>query len=105
MIKTISKVGNSQGVIFDAALMELANRQTGDELNVQVHAEGTITLAPVARGGGARHQIDVEGLRADDEEAGMSATPENCFHPGVDIVREIHAQAIARFGGSDGVRQ
>jgi len=24
MIKTISKVGNSQGVIFDAALMELA---------------------------------------------------------------------------------
>jgi len=35
----------------------------------------------------------------------MSATPENCFHLSVEIVREIHAQAIARFGGSDGVRE
>lgn len=34
----------------------------------------------------------------------MSATPSNCFHLTVEIVREIHAQAIARFGGSDGVR-
>jgi len=25
MIKTISKIGNSQGLILDAALMELAN--------------------------------------------------------------------------------
>lgn len=35
----------------------------------------------------------------------MSVTPENCFHLTVDIVREIHAAAIARFGGSDGVRE
>jgi death-on-curing protein len=34
----------------------------------------------------------------------MSATPENCFHLTVEIVREIHAEAIAKFGGSDGVR-
>lgn len=34
----------------------------------------------------------------------MSASPENCFHFTVGIVREIHAEAIARFGGSDGVR-
>ncbi len=34
----------------------------------------------------------------------MSATPENCFHLSVEIVREIHAEAIARFGGSEGVR-
>jgi death-on-curing protein len=34
----------------------------------------------------------------------MSATPENCFHLTVDIVREIHAGAIESFGGSDGVR-
>jgi death-on-curing protein len=34
----------------------------------------------------------------------MSATPENCYHLTADIVREIHAEAIARFGGSDGVR-
>jgi death-on-curing protein len=34
----------------------------------------------------------------------MSVTPANCFHLTVAIVREIHAEAIARFGGSDGVR-
>jgi death on curing protein len=35
----------------------------------------------------------------------MSVTPENCFHLTVEIVREIHAGAIASFGGSDGVRE
>jgi death on curing protein len=34
----------------------------------------------------------------------MNATPENCFHLTVEIVREIHAEAIRKFGGSDGVR-
>jgi death on curing protein len=34
----------------------------------------------------------------------MSASPENCFHLTVEIVREIHAEAIAQFGGSTGVR-
>jgi len=34
----------------------------------------------------------------------MSAVPEDCFHLTVEIVREIHAEAIARFGGADGVR-
>jgi death-on-curing protein len=29
---------------------------------------------------------------------------DHCFHLTVDIVREIHAEAIERFGGSDGVR-
>jgi antitoxin component of MazEF toxin-antitoxin module len=38
MIKKITKVGNSQGVIFDAALMELAHLKPGDEVNVEVHA-------------------------------------------------------------------
>ena len=32
MIKTISKVGNSQGIIFDAALMDLARIKVGDQL-------------------------------------------------------------------------
>jgi death-on-curing protein len=35
----------------------------------------------------------------------MSATPQECFHLTVDIVREIHAEAIGCFGGSDGVRE
>ena len=47
MIKTISKVGNSQGIIFDAALMEMAHLKTGDEVNVEIHEGGTITLTPI----------------------------------------------------------
>jgi antitoxin component of MazEF toxin-antitoxin module len=47
MVKTISKVGNSQGIIFDAALMELAHLKAGDDVNVEVHAGGTITLTPL----------------------------------------------------------
>lgn len=34
----------------------------------------------------------------------MKATSENCFHLSVEVVQEIHAEAIAQFGGSDGVR-
>jgi death on curing protein len=34
----------------------------------------------------------------------MSATPADCFHLTVEIVREIHSEVIARFGGSEGVR-
>jgi antitoxin component of MazEF toxin-antitoxin module len=47
MIKTISKIGNSQGIIFDSALLQLARLKVGDEVNVQVHAGGTITIAPI----------------------------------------------------------
>jgi death-on-curing protein len=35
----------------------------------------------------------------------LKASPDNCFHLTVEIVREVHAEAIARFGGSDGVRE
>jgi len=34
----------------------------------------------------------------------VKATPENCFHLSEEIVRQIHAEAIAAFGGSDGLR-
>ena len=34
----------------------------------------------------------------------MSATSDDCFHLGVDIVREIHAEALKQFGGLNGVR-
>ncbi len=47
MIKTISKIGNSQGIIFDSALLQLARLKVGDEVNVEVHAGGTITIAPM----------------------------------------------------------
>lgn len=35
----------------------------------------------------------------------MKAAHENCFHLTVEMVREIHAEAIEKFGGSDGVRE
>ena len=35
----------------------------------------------------------------------MKAMPEDPFHLTVEIVREIHATAIAEFGGSTGVRE
>ena len=47
MTKVISKVGNSQGIIFDTALMELAHLKVGDVVNVEVHGGGTITLTPM----------------------------------------------------------
>lgn len=47
MIKTITKIGNSQGIIFDSALLQLARLKAGDEVNVEVHAGGTITLTPM----------------------------------------------------------
>jgi antitoxin component of MazEF toxin-antitoxin module len=49
MIKTITKIGNSQGIIFDSALLQLARLKVGDEVNVEVHAGGTITVAPANR--------------------------------------------------------
>lgn len=47
MVKTISKIGNSQGLIFDAALMDLAHLKAGDQVNVEVHEGGTITITPL----------------------------------------------------------
>jgi antitoxin component of MazEF toxin-antitoxin module len=47
MTKTISKIGNSNGIIFDAALMDLAHLKRGDEVNLELHEGGTITLTPI----------------------------------------------------------
>jgi antitoxin component of MazEF toxin-antitoxin module len=47
MLKVISKIGNSQGLIFDSALLQLARLKVGDEVNVEVHAGGTITITPM----------------------------------------------------------
>ena len=35
----------------------------------------------------------------------MNITPEDCFQLTVDIVREIHAEAIRQFGSSEGVQE
>jgi antitoxin component of MazEF toxin-antitoxin module len=51
MTKTISKIGNSQGIIFDAAMMDLARVKLGDQVNVTVMpGSGTIVLEPLRKG-------------------------------------------------------
>jgi antitoxin component of MazEF toxin-antitoxin module len=51
MTKTISKVGNSQGIIFDAALMDLARLKVGDEVDVTVIPEsGAVVVMPIRKG-------------------------------------------------------
>ena len=47
MTKAISRIGNSQGIIFDAALLDLARLKLGDQLTVTVHEGGSIVLTPV----------------------------------------------------------
>lgn len=47
MTKTISKIGNSQGIIFDSALLELTHLHEGDQVNITVHEGGTIVLTPL----------------------------------------------------------
>jgi len=34
----------------------------------------------------------------------VNATPEDCFHLTIEIVREIHKEAVKNFGGLDGIR-
>jgi antitoxin component of MazEF toxin-antitoxin module len=47
MLKSISKIGNSQGLIFDAALCELSGLKAGDQVNVTVHEGGSLVITPM----------------------------------------------------------
>lgn len=47
MTKTISKIGNSQGLMFDTALMEMAHLKVGDQVTVSVHEGGSIIITPI----------------------------------------------------------
>jgi antitoxin component of MazEF toxin-antitoxin module len=47
MIKKITKIGNSNGILFDATLMDMAHLKTGDEVSITVHDGGSITLSPI----------------------------------------------------------
>jgi antitoxin component of MazEF toxin-antitoxin module len=49
MLKTITKIGNSQGLIFDSALRELTGLREGDQVNVTVHEGGSIVITPLRR--------------------------------------------------------
>jgi antitoxin component of MazEF toxin-antitoxin module len=58
MVKTITKVGNSHGLIFDSTLRELTGLKPGDRVNVTVHESGTILITPMAP------TVDAEEARA-----------------------------------------
>ena len=58
MIKTITKVGNSHGLIFDSTLRELTGLRPGDQVNVTVHEGGAIVITPMAP------VVDTEEARA-----------------------------------------
>ena len=48
MTKTISKIGNSQGIIFDASLMDMTRLKVGDQITVTVVPESrAIVLMPL----------------------------------------------------------
>lgn len=47
MLKTISKVGNSQGLIFDVVLCELTGLKAGDQVNLTVHEGRAVTITPM----------------------------------------------------------
>ena len=47
MTKTITKIGNSQGLMFDSALMELAHLKVGDQVAISLHEGGSIVLTLV----------------------------------------------------------
>ncbi len=47
MTKTITKIGNSQGLMFDSAFMDLARLKVGDQVSVSIHEGGSILLTPV----------------------------------------------------------
>ena len=62
MIKTITKIGNSKGIILDAAILELAHLKEGDQLSVTIHDSGAITFTPT------REVIDAEAASASASE-------------------------------------
>jgi antitoxin component of MazEF toxin-antitoxin module len=46
MVKVITKIGNSQGLIMDQALLEMAHLKVGDTVDVSVHDGGSVVLTP-----------------------------------------------------------
>lgn len=47
MTKTITKIGNSRGIIFDTTVMDMAHLKMGDKVNMEIHDNGVITLTPL----------------------------------------------------------
>ncbi len=51
MTKTITKIGNSQGITFDTAFMDLARLKVGDRVDATIVPDsGAIVLMPLRKG-------------------------------------------------------
>ena len=48
MVKKLTKVGNSYGLIFDATLRQLTGLKPGERVNVTVHEGRAIVITPMA---------------------------------------------------------
>ena len=49
MLRRISKIGNSRGLILDSALMDLTGLRLGDQVDVTVAPGGTVVLTPIRK--------------------------------------------------------
>jgi antitoxin component of MazEF toxin-antitoxin module len=49
MLKQITKIGNSQGLILDSTLMDLTGLRVGDQVNIAVAPGGAIILTPIRK--------------------------------------------------------
>ena len=49
MLRRISKIGNSRGLILDSALMVLTGLRVGDQVDVTVAPGGTVVLTPIRK--------------------------------------------------------
>ena len=47
MLNTMTRIGNSQGLMFDAGLCELTGLKVGDQVTVTVHEGGVVILTPL----------------------------------------------------------
>ena len=61
MLMTITKVGNSHGLVFDSTLRDLTGLKPGDQVNVTVHEGGAIVIMPM------KLVVDAEDARAKAE--------------------------------------
>jgi len=59
MVKEIRKIGNSKGVILDAAILDAMKVDVGDKVDVTIHQGGSITFTPMTPSIGADEATDI----------------------------------------------
>jgi antitoxin component of MazEF toxin-antitoxin module len=47
MIKKITTIGDSHALVLDPELMNLIHLRNGDEINIEVNHDGSLTLVPI----------------------------------------------------------